>query len=219
MKGVPLQQSLYRERITRQFERSSVVLLAGTGGGDGRFLLIEEGEHQAGIRHRIRDLIVRTRCRPAVGRAFHRLVELPSGDGRAGQREGLADLQRLMVRGDTGNRVAVHVDEVHRHGGSLIAGIVEVINVVLFGGGEHQGLLRCIGEEGLAVQFGMRGVKRIVIHRFRRLDDGGRIAGDILDLLFSSHLRTGTGLALSDDIPHDVAGLFTLLRVYKDNNV
>ena len=149
-----LQRDLVAD-FSAQLQRSAVILLGSALGGDGHLLLIEEGEFlRTGGCHLFRDLVGRTGYRTGVGRAFNRLVQLPAGDRRTGQGEGVADLQHL--RAVIRNFRAVHIHKVDGDGRALEGRVVEDDDVLRLVRAERQFLLLVIREVLLAL-IGYRG--------------------------------------------------------------
>ena len=200
-----------------QRQRSAIVRLAGADGGDGDLLLIIEGKGQSVRRVRFRNLIGRTCLRAAVRGAFDRLVELPAGDRRARQSKGLADLHVLHIR--SRDRSAVHVDEVDRDKRVLVARINERIDVVRFDRRQNEGLFGRIREELDVLEFGMRRIERRIIDRLCKLDDGCRVAGNVIDRLFLRNRDITCVLFRVDDVSDLVAGLIALYSVDKGDHV
>ena len=203
----------------RQRERGAVILLGvRTIDGNGDFLLINEGELESGRCVGVGDLIVVAgRC---TGRAaaLDGLIELPARDRGAGEREGLADLQRRrhVVAGD---RIAVHIDEVDRHGGAAEARIIEVIDVRFGAGGQDEGLLHRVGEELEALQLFMRRIQRRIIDRGCQLDDGGGIAGDVLDRFGLGDRNIAGILRRIEDVMDGILGRRALRAVDEGDDV
>ena len=220
VKGMTVEETFHADLVRkrgRKGQRSAVVLLGIADDGDRQFSLIVEREGQAVRRVRFRNLIGRTCLRAAVRGAFDRLVELPAGDRRARKGKGLADLQVLHVR--VRDRIAFHVDKVDRNERVLVARINERIDVVRFDRRQNKGLFGRIREELDALEFGMRLIERRIIDRLCKLDDGSRIAGDVIDRLFLRNRDITCVLFRIDDVSDRVAGLIALYSVNKGDHV
>ena len=204
----------------RQGQRRAVVLLAVALDGDGDLLLIEEGEFQALVSHGIGDLVIGTRFIAVVVSADDSLVELPAGDGRAGQGEGLAHLQVLLVIARDPS--AVHVDEVDGDRGVPVAGVVERQHVLVFIRCKDQGLFDRIREEFDAFQFGVGRIERGIVDRRRQLDDRSRVAGNVSNrqsFRNDPRFRLASVLRRIDEIANLVAGGIQLRFVDEGDHV
>ena len=220
--AVDIQQALnghLASQIFGQLQLLALFILLGQAvGGDGRLLLVEQGELQGGACSFLGDLVVGAGLGAAEGSALHGLVQLPAGDGRAAEGEGLADLQHLGVVSGVGYGVAVHVHEVDGDVGMLVAGIVERQHVLLLVSGQHQLLLHLVGVEGDAVQIGARLVQHGVIHGGGLLDDVGDVAVDGF-LLHSCDGNIAGILFRIQDVLHRVFDRTGLRDVYEGDHV
>ena len=225
--GMLRQQALHLDLVGNLFcnrQRSSVILFGSADRRDGDLLLVEQGKLQTGCGVFIGDLVTVARGSPFVQGADDGLVQLPSGDGGAGEGKGLADLQALDVRCRARNGVAVHIHKVDRYGGIFEAGVVEVEDVRLRAGSEDQGLLHGIRIELDPVQLVMGGIERFIIHGRSHFDDGGGVAGYIIDRLRFRHfygvLEGRCRILLRiQDVHHRIAGGIPLRAVHEGDDI
>ena len=186
-------------QLVRQGPKRAVILLADAVGGDGQTPLIAQGEHQFVTRGVVRGLGIGQR------RAFHGLVQLPIRHRRAGQRVGVAFLQRRGIR--VGNGLPVHVDEVHGDGGAAELGVVEHHNVLALIRAQGQGFLLGVREVLLAVD----------LHGYGSGDDGigVRILRSFIGRMHPLALVGGIGglRAVVQHIIHRVADFARLLHI------
>ena len=220
--GMLRQQAFHNDLIGQRFgnrQSRPVILLAAAYRRYGDLLLVEQGELQTGCGVFVGDLVTVASGSPVVRGADDGLVQLPSGNGGAGEGKGLADLQVLDIRSRARNGVAGHIHKVHRDGSIFKAGVVEVEDVRLRAGGEDKGLLHGIRIELDPVQLGMGCIKRFIIHCRCHFDDGGGVAGDVFHHLFFCHRDIPGKLFRIQDILHRIAGGIRLSAVHKGDHI
>ena len=217
---ISVQQAIHRDlalQRIRQRQKGAVILLGVAVRSDGDPFLVEEGELEALRRDRFGDLIGAFGFSISIGSAFHRPVQLPPGNGRARKGEGFAHLQ--LLHGGIRNGITVHVHIVDGDGGALEAGIVEGDDVLIGIRGKDQGLFRSVGIEFDAVQIRIFGTEGSIIHRCSQHDDGGGVAGDIVDRERIMDLDIAGELLGVKDIANGIAGGLRLAGIDKGDDI
>ena len=161
----------------------------------------------------LRNLIGIPGCCSIITRANNSLAEFPTGDRSAGECKCFADLVGLRI--GRGNFIARHIHESYCNSRVPVFGIVEDQYIIAFNSAKRKRLLRSVREIFLPCQFRMGRVQRIIVNRFRRLNNGQRVARDPGN---RSGIRDRYCSAFNV-VVYRISGCFRLLGIYKGNNI